>query len=171
MQFDVGRLGSQFDQGGEHLIYQSAENADRFFKVTHPGQAGLCLAVKNIGGESHVAQTSSTPLNYLRRFVLVNEIFSDSVCFEGVIDGDQPSMVISQPKLEGELPEAADINATLKQLGFHRTDLLMWFRPEDGIALGDTKRANFIQTPDGTVLAIDVLVQEATAEMAAAWGF
>ena len=153
------------------MIYQSADGADRIFKVTHPGQAGLCLTTKIIGGEPQVAQTSATPLDYLRRFILVNEVFGDAVRFEGVIDGDLPSMVISQPKLEGTLPEAPAINAELKQLGFHRTDLLMWYRPEDGIALGDTKRANFLQTPDGTVLPIDVLVQQATPEMAAAWGF
>ncbi|MFN0080709.1 MAG: hypothetical protein ACKVY0_29930 [Prosthecobacter sp.] len=169
--FKIAKLGDLFDQGGEHLVYESSEADNRFFKVTHPGQAGLCLATKMIGGDLHVAQTSATPIDYLRRFICVNQIFGDQVRFEGMIDGDQPSLVISQPKLEGTLPEAMAINEMLKGIGFQRTDLLMWYHPGIGIALGDTKRANFLQTPDAAVVPIDVLTQRATPDMAAAWGF
>lgn len=166
----MSRLAHERDRGGEHVVYNSTEGPDRVFKITHPGQAGLAIVTRsNRYGEPVSTIGSATPAEYLERMILVNELFQDAICLEGIIEGDQPSLIISQPKLAGTLPDAAGINSSLQDLGFERVDTLIWYRQQDGIAIADTKRSNFIETPDGQVLPIDISACLATVEMAASW--
>ncbi|MCX6853597.1 MAG: hypothetical protein NTV80_01690 [Verrucomicrobia bacterium] len=172
-KFDVSRLAEERDRGGEHVIYNSKEGAERVFKVTHPGQSGLIVITHATShGEFNSAIGSATPLEYLERMIIINEVFQDSISFEGIIEGDQSSLVISQPKVEGDLPEQPEITEYLRHvLQFERVDTLIWYRPADGLVIGDTKRSNFIKTPDGDLLAIDITARFASATMAASWGY
>jgi len=172
-RFDVSLLGEEFDRGGEHVVYRSSHDPDVFFKITHPGQAGLTVVThQNRHGEYNSAIGSAAPLEYLERMILANEVFQDAIRFEGVIEGDLPSLVISQPKLEGALPEQKEITLHLRdRLGFDRVDTLIWYRPVDGLVIGDTKRSNFIETPDGQIVPIDLTACFATPEMAESWGY
>ncbi len=167
----MSRLADERDRGGEHVVYNSVEGPDRVFKITHPGQAGLTIVThQNSHGECNAALGSATPAEYLERFIIVNELFGDAVFFEGIIEGEQPSLIISQPKLEGVLPEQPEITAYLRdKMKFERVDTLIWHRPADGVVIGDTKRSNFLKTPDGEILPIDVAARFATPEMTASW--
>lgn len=160
------------DDGGEHLVHDAAAEPGRIFKIIHPGNAGLTLRAVAAGDDFNVKQSSASAREYLERMVLTNEVFGGGIRFEGVIDGELPSLVISQAMAIGVHPETADINRFLREMGFERVDPLMWYRPHDGLAISDTKRANFI-TPDGgqTVLPIDLPIRRASPEMAKAWGF
>jgi len=130
--------------------------------VTHP----------NSRGEFNSAMGSATPAEYLERMIITNEVFGDGIQLEGVIEGDQSSIVISQPKLEGTMPEQTEITAHLRdKLGFDRVDTLIWYRPSDGLVIGDTKRSNFIKTPDGQIVPIDITARFASPEMAQSWGY
>lgn len=172
-QFLVSRLGDEVDRGGEHVVYDSAEGPQRLFKVTHPGQAGLTIVTHwNSQREVNSALGSATLAEYLERMVILNEVFQDAICFEGILEGDQPSVVISQPKIEGSIPAQAQITGYLRyKLGFDRVDTLIWYRPTDGLVIGDTKRSNFLITPDGQLVPIDVTTCFATSEMTASWGW
>lgn len=166
-------LGEERDRGGEHVIYNSREDASRVFKITHPGQAGLTIVTReNRHGELNSAIGSATPAEYLTRMILANELLQDAIRYEGILEGDLPSIVISQPKIEGALPEQPEITVYLRDhLCFERVDTLIWYRPVDGLVIGDAKRSNFLKTPDGDILPIDVTACHATLEMAASWGF
>ncbi|MCA1963796.1 MAG: hypothetical protein LDL31_07620 [Prosthecobacter sp.] len=127
---------------------------------------------RNSYGEPTSSLGSATPAQYLERMVLLNEVFQDGIRLEGIMEGDQPSLIISQPKVAGTLPEQPAITAFLRDvLKFERVDTLIWYRPADGLVIGDTKRSNFIQTPDGYILPIDLTARFATAEMAESWGY
>jgi hypothetical protein len=121
---------------------------------------------------SNSAIGSATPGDYFERMISANEVFGDGIRFEGIIEGDQSSIVISQPKVEGSMPEQPEITVHLRdRLGFDRVDTLIWYRPSDGLVIGDTKRSNFIQTPDGQIVPIDIAACFASAEMAESWGY
>jgi hypothetical protein len=168
--FQVSRLGPEFDRAGEHAIHHSQEGVERVFKVTHPGQAGLVLRAVAATDGHNVTHSVAVPQEYLERMILTNEVWGDELVFEGLIEGDLPSLVISQPRLEGPHPEPIRINAFLRQQGFVRKDTLMWYRPADGLAVSDTKPSNFIETPAGDILPIDLPMRFASLPMTQAWG-
>ena len=172
-RFEIGRFGEEFDRGGEHVIYRSCEGENLFFKVTHPGLAGLTVVTHpNRHGEFNSAIGSATPVEYFERMIIANEMFGDAIRFEGIIEGDQSSIVISQPKVEGVMPEQSEITIHLRdRLGFDRVDTLIWYRPSDGLVIADTKRSNFIETPDGQIVPIDIAACFASSEMAESWGY
>jgi hypothetical protein len=172
-RFDVSRLAAERDRGGEHAVYNAIEGPQLLFKVTHPGHAGLTVVThRNRRGEFNSAIGSATPVDYFERMIIANEVFGDGIRFEGIIEGDQSSIVISQPKVEGSMPEQPEITVHLRdRLGFDRVDTLIWYRPSDGLVIGDTKRSNFIQTPDGQIVPIDIAACLASAEMAESWGY
>lgn len=127
---------------------------------------------QNSRGEYNSAIGSATPVEYCERMIIANEVFEDGICFEGLIEGDQSSIVISQPKVEGSMPEQPEITVHLRdKLGFDRVDTLIWYRSADGLVIGDTKRSNFIKTPDGQIVPIDIAACYATEEMALSWEY
>ncbi|SKB08724.1 hypothetical protein SAMN02745166_05008 [Prosthecobacter debontii] len=170
--FDRSRLSRLREEGGEHTVHDSQENPQRLFKVTHPGTAGLSLqAVPGREGPM-VMQEKGRLEDYLKRLILTNIVFKDDLRFEGVIPGALPSIVISQPVLNGPHPLPRDINAFLGQLGFERVDTRMWYRSSDGLALGDTSPNNFVILDDGRgIVPIDISIRFATPEMTEAWGY
>jgi hypothetical protein len=172
-RFDVSRLADERDRGGEHVIYNSTESPRRLFKITHPGQAGLTIVThQNSRGEYNSAIGSATPADYMERMIIANEVFGSQFRFEGIVESDQSSIVISQPKVEGTMPEQTEITINLRdKLGFDRVDTLIWYRPSDGLVIGDAKRSNFIKTPDGQLVPIDIAARFASPEMAESWGY
>ena len=108
----------------------------------------------------------------MERMIITNEVFGSQISYAGVVIGDQSSNIISQPKLKGILPEQTEITVNLRdKLGFDRVDTLIWYRPFDGLVIGDTKRSNFIKTPDGQLVPIDIAARFASPEMAESWGY
>ena len=172
-RFDVGRLGPESDRGGEHVVYRASDSVNAFFKITHPGCAGLTVVThQNSRGEFNSAIGSAKPSEYFERMIIANEVFEDGIRLEGIVEGDQSSIVISQPKVEGRMPEQPEITIHLRdKLGFDRVDTLIWYRPTDGLVIADTKRSNFIKTPDGQIVPIDIGACYATPEMALSWGY
>jgi len=55
--------------------------------------------------------------------------------------------------------------------GVDHPGFFVWYRPFDGLVIGDTKRSNFIQTPDGQLVPIDIVARFASPEMAESWGY
>lgn len=172
-RFDVSRLANERDRGGEHVIYNDKEGPQRLFKITHPGCAGLTVVThRNSRGEFNSAIGSAKPSEYFERMIIANQVFEDGIRLEGIVEGDQSSIVISQPKVEGRMPEQPEITIHLRdKLGFDRVDTLIWYRPTDGLVIADTKRSNFIKTPDGQIVPIDIGACYATPEMALSWGY
>jgi hypothetical protein len=105
----------------------------------------------------------ASPIAYLERWHLHNELFGDCVSFRGVLEGHgQMRMVIEQPAIEG-------IPATLEQIReffmSHRWlpltvgGEIAYFDPVRSVVISDTHRANLIQMEGGLLAPIDLRVQ------------
>lgn len=134
--------------GREHEVFQ-AEDAGRFWKATFPGQSGF-------GAFGHY-----TPVGYLRRLRLANQIFGDDVRFEGIWSRREgPSIVTSQTYIHPHplrfIPTEREIGAFLRKLGFRFDERSRFWEREDGVELCDTHNRNFIRNPEGKLVAIDV---------------
>ncbi|WP_309386085.1 sigma-70 family RNA polymerase sigma factor [Cerasicoccus frondis] len=151
---------SYLDEGSEVSVYL---DGNRVYKVTHAGDWGIYPKAEraadgsvffDIGGES-------TPARFLERIALQNHYFDDNkTVFEGVLaDG---RMVASQPYIVGRPATFYEIGQTLQRAGFtplpgHPID---WAHPTDHVILMDAHEGNFISTPQGVVVPIDVAIHQ-----------
>ena len=94
----------------------------------------------------------ATPLEYLDRLLLANDIFGDDIALLGVLDaGSGMQVVTSQPTILGDPPEPEDIAAFMTALGFEvlpplvvrNSGALSFLRERDGIAAFDCHAGNF----------------------------
>ncbi len=152
----------------EHEVRYRAED-NRAVKRTHPGTFGFRPEFQN----DKWVSVPATPLAYLRRFQLQNELFVDDVRLEGVMPSEGPSMVIgqppggislviSQPWLDAREtaqphPAEAEVADYFNKRGFvHIPDAFYgWRREADGVVILDARPDNFVQTPAG-LLPIDL---------------
>lgn len=155
------------DRTSEHKVYFDPASS-RAVKHTHPGEFGWTPVLVNDRWTLAIAQ----PLDYLRRWMIFNEIFDDDVRLEGVgtfgvslVIGSKVeplSIVISQPwrtalEVNHPLPSQMEIEECLRAEGFEPllNSFYGWQRAEDGIVLLDARPDNFIKTRDG-VAPIDL---------------
>lgn len=150
----------------EHDVFNRVSDR-RVVKCTHPGSFGY------INDQLNGRARRATPLAYLRRLELMNEVFGDDLIFEGVAlgaikhgctDGRMPYIVISQSWIDAidenspEPPEK-EIADFMESLGFNRVkdSCLQWYRKTDGIIVSDAKPLNFIKSHHG-VIPIDLQI-------------
>ncbi len=69
-----------------------------------------------------------------------------------------PSIVTSMKHIVGVEPEPKTLADYLTKLGFRDEGLNVWAHPA-GFKLGDAHTGNFIETPDGRMVPIDVTVE------------
>lgn len=150
---------------GEHQIFHRPAD-QRALKRTYPGTFGIAMDHR---GQATVA----TPLFYLRRIQLVNEVFDSDLRLEGIALAQspfhdapdlQPAIVTSQPWIYDALPERphpteAEVEQFLTSLGFvSQPDCFHgWHRASDGMLVVDAREDNFIKSPGG-VVPIDLVV-------------
>lgn len=158
-------LGPLKAQGAEHEVY-FRESDDRAVKRTYPGTFGVTPDVKG-------AQQSATPLFYLRRLTLLNEVFGSDMRLEGVThgkpmiigqSGEQPSLVVSQPwaralDVNNPHPTFPEVAEFMTRIGFEPLpkSYFGWTRLSDGVLILDARTDNFIKTKEG-VVPIDLVV-------------
>lgn len=111
----------------------------------------------------------ATPLEYLDRLLLANDIFGDDIQLLGVLDaGPGMQIVTSQPTIRGEPPDQVQIAEFMLALGFavlppvavRNSGALSFLRESDGIAAFDCHAGNFFVS-SGQVLPIDVILVRA----------
>jgi hypothetical protein len=147
--------------GSEHVCRFVAES-HRFEKLTKEDLAGwyVDLDVRRL--------VPATPLQYLTRLDLHNEVFADDIRFVGVeIPPARPfssRILTSQPHIEGDAPALVDLEAWLAALQFERVaDLQVGasdarcYRQGD-LWLFDVRPMNFVHNGDD-IIPIDVIVQ------------
>jgi hypothetical protein len=145
------------DEGNEHQVWFQPETAS-FLKITWPDFFGL-----NVLHHPDEEERAS-PIGYLERWQLHNELFGDSVKFRGAwedADG-KLRLVIQQPAIEGEPATLEQINAFFTGNGWRRfsvNDDVAYFDPERRVVISDTHRGNIILMDDGLLAPIDLRVQ------------
>jgi hypothetical protein len=151
----------------EHQVfYRAADN--RAVKCTYAGTFGVTPDPKG-------AQRAATPLFYLRRVQLMNQVFRSDLRLEGVMFGkslligavgEQASIVVSQPWIRRADPDRPhpsenEIAEFMKSLGFVMLSrsYFGWQRSKDQITILDARGDNFIKSAEG-VVPIDLVVSQ-----------
>ncbi len=138
--------------GYEHEVWfpSFGEYRGQVIKATY----GNCFGHLPDGSEG-------TPVAYLERLRLCNEILGDQITLLGV-EECRPGVirvVTAQPAVEGQPATAQEIAQFFIASGFekHRYGWnTVWFRSLDGIIASDTHGGNVLRTESGSLVAIDV---------------
>lgn len=140
--------------GNEHDVHEDKENG-RFYKFTKGGHYGQ-------NKDAH---------EYLERLRVANELWPElDHKVHGFVtspaDGS-PQLVTSMNRIEGSVPTAKEVEDHFRSRGWEPTEddpdpdywVWGWRHPETGTVVGDAAPHNFVKTPDGRVVPIDVDIQ------------
>ncbi|MCB1224842.1 MAG: hypothetical protein KDK99_03430, partial [Verrucomicrobiales bacterium] len=145
-------------QGAEHRVFFD-EDLGCAIKLTNPNRCGMTF----VDGEAEAA----TPTEYLRRWILHNEIFGDQVMFHGVVEG--PSglcLAVRQTWITGDPPTEDEIVNEMRAFGFEScASAHDYYRRSDGMAVLDAHESNLVRGEDGALFAIDVIPVKAGPEL------
>ena len=130
---------------------------DTYLKVTWPDFFGMLVLHRQDEEEQ------ASPIAYLERWHLHNELFGDRVRFVGVLEEDgRLRLVIQQRAIEGEPATLEQINDFFTGNGWQRfmaNGEVAYFDPKRQVAISDTHRGNIILMDDGLLAPIDLRVQ------------
>jgi hypothetical protein len=150
------------DEGNEHQVWFRPD-AHTYLKVTWPDFFGLLVLCRPDEEER------ASPIAYLERWHLHNELFGDRVSFRGVLeDHAQIRMVIEQKAIEGVPAMLEQIHDFFTGHGWKRFTVageVAFFDPERNVAISDTHRGNIILMDDGLLAPIDLRVQPLSGAM------
>jgi len=144
------------DEGNEHQVWFQQESKT-YLKATWPDFFGLLVVHRP--HEEHKA----SPIAYLERWHLHNEIFGDQVVFLGAVQTDTGlRLLIRQPAIAGTPATDEEIRRFFTDSGwlpFVIEGNIAFFDPERKIVISDTHRGNIILMDDGLLAPIDLRVQ------------
>lgn len=105
----------------------------------------------------------SSPFQYLQRLVDVSDqIPTAPIDFLGMSQNSRGNGVIwtTQPYIEGVKPEEANLQKHLKKEGWKKLgDIPGLYEHKSGIKMHDAQAKNFIQTPGGKMIPVDVFFE------------
>ena len=149
--------------GYEHDV-SYVSTTGRWLKFTKPSLAGCFVELL----DERVQMFPATPLQYLRRWRLANQLFADDVELVGLAEeGRKLRIVVSQRDLVGEAPSWEEIHHAMTGIcGLH---LLGTSASVGGyaarayagnrFAIFDVRPANCVRTAEGDVVPFDVIPQ------------
>jgi len=140
--------------GQEHDLFHDTAT-DRYFKVTRNGIFGLSpgieLALVSSGEDARRFQLwEATPLEYLERLDLLNQLVPGLNVLEGVFvqaDGDM-AIVTSQPRFDIVPVCESEIDAWFAALGFKKITHSGYYREEDNLGIFDAHNKNVVRADD-----------------------
>lgn len=154
------------DAGEEHRVWLD-EETQRYFKATHAGRFGFFVLALDDGTAE---LTGATPLEYLERLQLQNELFTDDIRLIGVaLEREQVVIITSQEAIRGGDVTADEMLAFMAKLWFQplhgltlgRPGALAFYRDLDETAAFDAHPGNFVKDDNGVVLPIDLILVRA----------
>lgn len=150
------------DEGNEHQVWYRRD-FNTYLKVTWPDFFGLLVIHRPDEDER------ASPIAYLERWHLHNELFGDNVRFLGVLEaGGNMRMVIEQPAIKGVPATLEQINDFFTRNSWRRFSVdgeVAYFDPERQVVISDTHRGNLILMEDGLLAPIDLRVQSLSGAM------
>lgn len=133
------------------------QETDTYLKVTWPDFFGMLVLYRQD------EEKQASPIAYLERWHLHNELFGDHVRFLWVLEEDERlRLVIQQRAIEGEPATLEQINDFFTSNGWRRFTAngdVAYFDPERNVVISDTHRGNIILMNDGLLAPIDLRVQ------------
>lgn len=142
------------DEGSEHTVLVSSESAN-VFKVLLPQCFGEFYFVDN----GKMNQRKCSPLEYLVRMSIWDQLFGNAPALLGVTDAGQ--IVTMQQYIEGEVPTQDQVNEYLAGIGFTPVRIHCWLwkledpPPDFDVWLGDARDSNFVLSGDD-IVPIDI---------------
>jgi len=150
------------EEGNEHQVWHLPD-AKCFLKATWPDFFGLHVIHRP--NEDPMA----SPIAYLERWHLHNEIFGDDVRFLGVLRTDQGiRLLIRQPGIAGQPATHEQIQRFFLENGWFLFVIegnVAFFDPRRQIVISDTHRGNIILMDDGLLAPIDLRVQRVSGAL------
>lgn len=144
------------EEGNEHQVWFDRDSCT-YLKATWPDFFGMRV----IHRPDEDAKAS--PIAYLERWHLHNELFGDQVEFLGALETDgQLRLLIRQPAIIGVPATVEQIDEFFTGNGWLRFTVdgeIAFFDPERNVAISDTHRGNLILMDDGLLAPIDLRVQ------------
>ncbi|MFO1441345.1 MAG: hypothetical protein U1F81_23700 [Verrucomicrobiaceae bacterium] len=158
---DAAGIVSGLERGGqEHDWFREGE---RVFKVTRDGIFGLSpgmdLALVSSDMEARRFQLwEATPIEYLERLLLQNELVPGLNRLEGIIDQGETDLTIvtSQPRFDIVPVTLAEIDAWFAAQGFQKVTPCGYYRAEDNLGIFDAHAKNLVRFED-TLIPFDVI--------------
>jgi len=140
--------------GQEHDLFHD-QATDRYFKVTRQGMFGLSpgmdIALVSSGADGRRFQLwEATPLEYLERLDLQNQLVPDLNSLEGILvqtDGDM-AIVTSQPRFDIVPVTGAEIDAWFANQGFAKIADSAYYREADNLGVFDAHDKNVVRAGD-----------------------
>lgn len=150
-----GLNGPPDEEGNEHQVWYP--NHGTVLKATWPGFFGM-LVIHRPNEEP-----KASPIEYLDRWRLHNEIFGDEVEFLGVMPTNEGlRMIIRQPAIAGRPASDEEIRSFFRDSGwtpFHVGGQTAYFDPARNLVVSDTHRGNLVMMSDGLLAPIDLRIQ------------
>lgn len=144
------------DEGNEHQVWFQ-QDSQTYLKATWPDFFGLLVVHR-----PH-EEYKASPIAYLERWHLHNEVFGDQVVFLGALESDLGlRLLIQQPAIAGTPATDEQIRCFFTDSGwlpFVIESNIAFFDPGRNIVISDTHRGNIILMQDGLLAPIDLRVQ------------
>ena len=143
-----GEIAAGFAELGgqsEHVVFHM-ENARRVLKITIAPAFGA----------------QSGALAYLANLDAANRLFGDDIRFHGVLETIKgPSLVTSQPFVDGLQPTGGDVISWFETNGYQSIGHNHWKHPEAGIEIADAHTGNLMKAKNGELIPIDLQILDA----------
>ncbi len=150
------------EEGNEHQVWYLPD-ANAFLKATWPDFFGLLVVHR-----PHEEQKAS-PIAYLERWSLHNDLFGDDVRFLGALATDSGlRLLIQQPAISGTPATDQEIQRFFTTSGWLRFVIegnVAYFDPDRRVVISDTHRGNIILMDDGLLAPIDLRVQSVSGSL------
>jgi hypothetical protein len=144
------------DEGNEHQVWFHTAS-QTYLKATWPDFFGLLVVHR-----AH-EEPKASPIAYLERWHLHNELFGDEVTFLGALQTNSGlRLLIRQPAIAGSPATDEQIRRFFTDSGWRPFVIggnIAFFDPERQIVISDTHRGNLILMDDGLLAPIDLRVQ------------
>lgn len=160
--------------GSEHFV-EFDPIQGRVFKTTLPGTFGLIpgvISLRDSFGKTRrsVEAIDATPIEYLQRWLANNEVFSDDVQLEAILEwpDGRISFTISQPAYHGEPARSSEIREHFEQAGWKRLSNFdghqFFFNFAFQVLAMDAEPRNCHLTKDG-LQPFDVILTQPNSEL------
>jgi len=142
--------------GQEHDLFHD-ETTDRYFKVTRNGIFGLspALDLALVSSDEDARRFhlwEATPLEYLERLHLQNQLVPGLNHLEGVLDqGDDLAIVTSQPRFDLVTVTQVEIDAWFARQGFEKVTECGYYRAADHLGIFDAHPKNLVRFQDDLI--------------------
>lgn len=150
------------DEGNEHQVWFQS-GSDTYLKVTWPDFFGMLVVYRPDEEEQ------ASPIAYLERWHLHNELFGDTVQFLGALEEcGKLRLVIRQEAIRGEPATLEQIHDFFVSHGWKRFTVggdVAYFDSAKNVVISDTHRGNIILMEDGLLAPIDLRVQALSGAM------